>query len=349
MIPWWKNRVAGLVVFSMLGSIAWAVDSDLDGVDDELDICCGTPAHVPVDEHGRPIGDLDLDCDVDLLDAAMFWESFTGPLPTCNDEDECFLGTHNCHLNATCTDTPGGFTCMCMEGYTGNGVQCQDINECASDPCAGHGACSNFPGGYTCTCNPGYVENNGTCSDINECDEEGLCGDAGVCVNQPGLYSCTCNPGYANCDADPGCEVQFASYSNSCSTALFVGSACGDLARGFLCPGTNYFQFNTAAGRGSKWFRAHVEECSSSCCSALEHRYRLTVPAGIDYDLYVYGACNGALVESSTNGAGQLEVVTPSRNDDCGGADNGGDFLIEVRYDSGSSCAEWTLTFEGRD
>ena len=40
------------------------------------------------------------------------------------DNDECTLGTHNCHGNATCTNTDGSFTCSCNIGYTGNGVTC---------------------------------------------------------------------------------------------------------------------------------------------------------------------------------------------------------------------------------
>ncbi len=355
MNRWWKHCISSTAIVGLLGSLAWAVDTDHDGVDDALDVCCATPANIPVDEHGRPLGDLDLDCDVDLQDAALFWGSYTGILPyqtPCqgdDDENQCALGTDNCSVNATCTDTSFGFTCTCNPGFAGNGVQCQDVNECLTNPCAGHGTCTNQIGGYTCTCSFGYVEGNGTCLDVNECADEGICGDAGECVNQPGTYACDCNPGYANCDGKPDCEVRFGLASNTCPTATYVGSACGDLEKGLGCPDTNYSQFNVKTGRGSAWFRAHVDECSPTCCADLEHRYVLTVPAGADYDLYVYTACNGDMVDSSTNGQGVTDTVTPARGDDCGIFDNGGDFLIEVRYFNGSSCANWTLTFEGRD
>ena len=42
----------------------------------------------------------------------------------CTDVDECRLGTHNCSVNAGCTNTAGGFTCACNEGYFGNGTWC---------------------------------------------------------------------------------------------------------------------------------------------------------------------------------------------------------------------------------
>lgn len=39
------------------------------------------------------------------------------------DIDECTLGTDDCVEGlATCTDTPGSFTCACNPGYAGDGV-----------------------------------------------------------------------------------------------------------------------------------------------------------------------------------------------------------------------------------
>ena len=39
------------------------------------------------------------------------------------DIDEC-SGTNDCDSNANCTDTDGSYTCMCNDGYTGNGTSC---------------------------------------------------------------------------------------------------------------------------------------------------------------------------------------------------------------------------------
>ena len=41
------------------------------------------------------------------------------------DVDECEEGTHGCHGNATCANTIGSYTCMCVDGFTGDGRQCQ--------------------------------------------------------------------------------------------------------------------------------------------------------------------------------------------------------------------------------
>ena len=41
------------------------------------------------------------------------------------DIDECANDTlNNCSPNATCTNTNGSYTCICVNGYTGNGFNC---------------------------------------------------------------------------------------------------------------------------------------------------------------------------------------------------------------------------------
>ena len=40
------------------------------------------------------------------------------------DVNECCVGTF-CHINSTCSDFLGGFTCSCNDGFTGNGTHCE--------------------------------------------------------------------------------------------------------------------------------------------------------------------------------------------------------------------------------
>ena len=37
------------------------------------------------------------------------------------------MSTNNCNVNAECTNTPGSFSCACIEGYKGDGVDCQGM------------------------------------------------------------------------------------------------------------------------------------------------------------------------------------------------------------------------------
>ena len=41
------------------------------------------------------------------------------------DVDECEGDTHDCDTNAVCTNTAGGYTCGCIDGYSGNGTSCR--------------------------------------------------------------------------------------------------------------------------------------------------------------------------------------------------------------------------------
>ncbi|KAK2145704.1 hypothetical protein LSH36_662g04064 [Paralvinella palmiformis] len=45
----------------------------------------------------------------------------------CTNVDECSLGIHECHKDANCYDTDGYYDCVCKDGFTGNGRECQDI------------------------------------------------------------------------------------------------------------------------------------------------------------------------------------------------------------------------------
>ncbi len=55
-------------------------DSDQDGIGDACDACVQTPPGTIVDSSGRPKGDHDGDCDVDLADLAVTLNNFGGPI-----------------------------------------------------------------------------------------------------------------------------------------------------------------------------------------------------------------------------------------------------------------------------
>ncbi|MEZ4294970.1 MAG: EGF domain-containing protein [Polyangiaceae bacterium] len=98
------------------------------------------------------------------------------PPAGCIDIDECADGALNdCNPNATCTNTPGSFLCECNQGYAGDGITCDDVNECVvgSAGCSPNATCANTIGSFTCTCKPGFEGDGFTCITIDS-DGDGL-------------------------------------------------------------------------------------------------------------------------------------------------------------------------------
>ncbi len=130
-----------------------------------------------------------------------------------------------------------------------------------------------------------------------------------------------------------------------CTTGANLGSFCGDTSCGTLCPGTSSRVVVTRTGTTSQWFRARAVECSL-CGANTTARVNLSVPTGIDYDLFVYRPC-GSLSGSSVHLAGVADSVSVTESESAL-SDDTFDYYIEVRYVSGSSCVPWTLTVEAR-
>ena len=114
------------------------------------------------------------------------------------DINECKEGMAQCSVKASCTNTPGSFSCKCIAGYQGDGKNCLDKNECSSGHyCARDADCRNTDGSYTCSCKPGFHGDGFSCRDVDEC-REGIhsCHAKAQCSNTWGSYSCSCSKGY---------------------------------------------------------------------------------------------------------------------------------------------------------
>jgi MYXO-CTERM domain-containing protein len=120
----------------------------------------------------------------------------------CTDRNECLLGTDDCDVNATCTNTPGSFLCTCNgPQWVGTGTVCVDYDECG-DPtytsmCDTNATCNNLPGSFECVCNAGFRGTGMSCTDIDECAEAtDDCHPDATCTNTPGSFLCSCNSGF---------------------------------------------------------------------------------------------------------------------------------------------------------
>ncbi|XP_066930439.1 fibrillin-2-like isoform X6 [Clytia hemisphaerica] len=148
----------------------------------------------------------------------------TTDLKTCIDINECLAKP--CDSNADCENVFGSFVCQCKTGFTGNGKQCEDLDECKIPVQIELGItlncsqiCTNNVGSYICSCNPGFtlgtdkhtcVPNPNLCliDGGNPCDENGECLFDAI-KNET---SCKCIAGYRNIDSITCEDI------NECST-----------------------------------------------------------------------------------------------------------------------------------
>ncbi|XP_036406633.1 pro-epidermal growth factor [Megalops cyprinoides] len=115
-----------------------------------------------------------------------------------SDQVDCY--SLQCDKHAQCLSDGNSATCQCLEGYAGDGMLCEDIDECAMGValCSSrHADCQNTDGGYLCQCQAGFSGDSLHCSDIDECTL-GLhnCDNTGKCVNTEGAYQCKCDAGF---------------------------------------------------------------------------------------------------------------------------------------------------------
>ncbi|XP_041076470.1 pro-epidermal growth factor-like isoform X3 [Polyodon spathula] len=141
-----------------------------------------------------------------------------------SDQDHC--SALECDVNAQCIPAEGGAVCQCLEGFTGDGNACNDIDECKFEihSCDKHADCVNTEGNYTCTCRTGYSGSGFICEGVvapttmmrtssssetttywrndhlEDCPSsyEEYCLHGAVCFHIPeiGSYACNCVTGY---------------------------------------------------------------------------------------------------------------------------------------------------------
>uniref|UniRef100_A0A7E4W0Z1 EGF-like domain-containing protein n=1 Tax=Panagrellus redivivus TaxID=6233 RepID=A0A7E4W0Z1_PANRE len=72
---------------------------------------------------------------------------------------------NDCDVNAECIDVrPGRHFCSCKVGYIGDGMHCDDVDECSIPRlCDVHANCQNTNGSYECHCKEGFAGNGFKC------------------------------------------------------------------------------------------------------------------------------------------------------------------------------------------
>ena len=229
---------AGLLPFAATVPVR-AADEDGDGVDDAFDDCFSTPAGVAVDASGRPLGDIDLDCDTDLIDYELFQRGFTGTLSPEGDRTCYPVAQTGCNPGEKCTfvrdvENPAESRTFCRpEGSV------QSVNICTSDAITGLDNCA---AGLFCA--------GGICAEIcsvapDSCSSGFSCAELPGLVDSPGVGYCqvVCDPlsDPSGCSGGEACYILIVPGTSMCATPWTTdtqGAACeyiNSCASGYGC------------------------------------------------------------------------------------------------------------------
>jgi len=193
-------------------------------------------------------------------------DGYVGDGHLCADVDECRAtdgaAAASCDTNGHCVNTKGSFHCACDFGFAGNGLDdCTDaIDDCAGDPCSGHGVCHDDAADsaiddFVCVCEAGWGGE--ACdADVDECASEdfallrGDCHRFAQCSNTVGSYACVCLPGFHG-DGITTCDDSDDCAANRCEN----GGLCTDTGR-------NEFHCDCSIGFTGVVCELDVDECS---------------------------------------------------------------------------------------
>ncbi|KAJ7418322.1 Sushi, nidogen and EGF-like domain-containing protein 1 [Willisornis vidua] len=166
------------------------------------------------------------------------------------------LAEYQCELGYTLSQHNHPRVCH-MPGVWSDPPECDEIDECQSQPCLNGGQCKDYVAAFLCLCEPGYTGHH--CElDVDECQSE-PCKNSGTCRDLPGSFACDCPEGFLGtqcetevdaCESDPcrnggECESYGGSYLCVCLEGFFgyhcetasdpcFSSPCG--SRGYCLP-----------------------------------------------------------------------------------------------------------------
>ncbi|KAM9542895.1 sushi, nidogen and EGF-like domain-containing protein 1 isoform 3-T3 [Guaruba guarouba] len=188
---------------------------------------CGIPSevkHARVSFNSTKVGSLaEYQCELGYTLSQHNHPRVCRSLGVWSDPPECNeineCQSQPCLNGGQCKDRIAEFLCLCEPGYTGQHCE-SDIDECQSEPCKNGGTCQDLPASFSCYCPEGFV---GTqCETEVDACESGPCQNGGECESYRGSYLCVCPEGF------------FGYHCETASDPCF-SSPCG--SRGYCLPG----------------------------------------------------------------------------------------------------------------
>ena len=177
-------------------------------------------------------------------------------------------------------DTPEGFTCLCLYGYTGRLCE-TDVDECLSIPCQNNGTCVDSSGNFTCNCTAGFKGKQ--CSeDVDECEGVQACEATQFCNNSYGGYECIpfigwCQTSYCNShgrceileDGRKGCSCAIGFTGPTCEYQLNEGNCFSNpcMNNGTCSDVNNEYVCDCISGFWGTFCEREIDECLSNPCT----------------------------------------------------------------------------------
>uniref|UniRef100_A0A663ECY7 Sushi, nidogen and EGF like domains 1 n=1 Tax=Aquila chrysaetos chrysaetos TaxID=223781 RepID=A0A663ECY7_AQUCH len=98
-----------------------------------------------------------------------------------------------CLNGGRCKDRIAEFLCLCEPGYSGHHCE-SEVDACESAPCRNGGECESYRGSYLCVCPEGFFGYH--CEIASDPCFSSPCGSRGYCLPSNGTHSCTCKVSY---------------------------------------------------------------------------------------------------------------------------------------------------------
>lgn len=255
-------------------------------------------------------------------------------------------------VTLTAVATPGSI----FNGWTGGG--CTGVSPCVVTITPGLTVTATFQAqSFTIAGTATTVVGSGCVLQLNGANNLGITGNGLFTFSTPLLHGTAYTTTILSQPTGPAqtCTLTNATGTVSAANVTNIGLSCA-VDRPACAAATDLGSISGDAGAatvsrgaaGERWFRIRLTEDDSNVGGVyLSASFTLTVPAGVDYDLFVHcAACGGSPAASSTAGTGQVDQAFVRWDDDFG-EDDSGDVFVQVRYVSGASPNNWTLQIVG--